>query len=93
MLSDSLMICAHIDKIDPSKVGVIQIGGLNCILGRNRANNTAALKTRPKHNGTSQLGHSMGVNPTGRLTISQENYSDDFGQNYQKMIDIIWVNK
>ena len=64
---------ALIDRIDPSKVGVIQIEGLKYIPGRNRANNTAALKNRPKHNGTSQLGHNKGVNQTGRLTISQEN--------------------
>ena len=66
--------------------------GLKYIPWRNRANNTAALKNRPKHNDTSQLGHNKRANPTGRLTISQENYSCDFGQNYlEKMIDIIWV--
>ena len=69
-------------RIDPSKVGVIQIEGLKYLPGRNRANIAAALKNRPRHNGTSQLGHNKGVSPTGRLTISQENYSYDFGQNY-----------
>ena len=54
-----------VDKIDLSKVGVIKIEGLKYIPGRNRANNTATLKNRPKNNGTSQLGHNMGVNPTG----------------------------
>ena len=69
---------ALIDRIDPSNVGVIQIEGLKYIPGRNRADNTAALKNRPKHNGTSQLG----LNQTGRSAISQENYLHDFGQNY-----------
>ena len=71
-----------IDRTDPSKVGVIQIEGLKYTPGRNRANNTAALKNRPKNNGASQVGHNKGVNPTGGLNISQENYSYDFGQNY-----------
>ena len=70
---------ALIDRIDPLKVGVIQTEGLKYILGRNRANNTAPLKNRPKHNDTSQLSHNKGVNPTERSTISQENYSYDFG--------------
>ena len=66
--------------------------GRKYIPGRNRANNTAVLKNRPKHNGTSQLGHNKGLNPNGRSTISQENHSYDFGQNYlEKMIDVIWV--
>ena len=76
-----------IDRIDPSKVGMIQIEGLKYIPDGNRTNNTAALKNRPKHNGTSQLGHNKGVNPTGRSTISQENYSYDFGQNYLQKND------
>ena len=71
-----------IDRIDPSKVGVIKMEGQKYIPGRNQANNTAVLKNRPKHNGTSQLGHNKGLNSTGRSTISQENYSYDFGQNY-----------
>ena len=99
VLSDTLMIYhitshkkyALTDRIDPRKVGVIQIEGLKYIPWRNRASNTAALKNRPKHNGTSQLGHNKGVNPTGRSTISQENYSYDFGQNYLEKNDIIWV--
>ena len=94
MLSDTLVIyhimsCqkyALIDRIDPSEVGVIEIEGLKYIPGRNRANNTA-LKNRLKHNGTSKLGHNKGVNPTGRSTISQENYSYDFGQNYLEKND------
>ena len=56
---------AFIDRIDPTKVGVIQTEGLKYMPRRNRANNTAALKNRLKHNGTSQLGHNKGVNPTG----------------------------
>ena len=75
------------DRIDPSEVGVIQIEGLKYIPGRNRANNTFALENRPKRSGTSQLGHNKGVNPTGRSTISQENYSYDFGQNYLEKND------
>ena len=31
-------------------------------LGKNRADNTTALKNRAKHTGTSQLGHNMGIN-------------------------------
>ena len=63
--------------------------GLKYIPGGNRANNTAAPKSKPKHNGTSQLGHNKGVNPTGRLTISQENYSYGFGQNYLQKNELI----
>ena len=63
-------------------MGVTQIEGLKHIPGRSRANNTAALKNRRKHNGTSHLGYNKGVNPTGKSTISQENYSYEFGQNY-----------
>ena len=88
VLSDTLMIhhiisyqkYTLIGRIDPSKVGVIQIEKLKYIPGRNRANNTAALKNRLKHNGTSQLGVNKGVNRTGRSIVSQENYSYDFGQ-------------
>ena len=100
VLSDTLMIYhitsyqkyALIDRIDPSKVGVIQIERLKYIPGRNRANNTAALKNRPKHNGTSQLGHNKVVNPTGRSSISQKIIHMILVKIiYKKMIDIIWV--
>ena len=65
---------ALIDRIDPSKAGVIQIEGQKYIPGRNRANNQAALKNRSKHNGTFQLGHNKGDNPKIKIksTISQE---------------------
>ena len=66
---------------------MIQIEGLKYVAGKNRANNTAALKNRPKHNDTSQLGHNMGVNPSGRWTTSQESESYDFGQNYLENTD------
>ena len=78
---------ALIDRLDPSKVSVIQTEGPKYIPERNRANNTATLKNRPKHNSTSQSGHNKGVNPKGRSTISQENYCYDFGQSYLEKTD------